>query len=103
MIDAWYFCSSVQASPTAVAAYLAILRAVRSRQADPGVVATALAELARAEPALRYYALPDVLAAGLRDTGADPRVEDSARKLLGTAVATIDPEVGRAIVMAWNA
>jgi hypothetical protein len=103
MIDAWYFCSSVQVGPTAVAAYLAVLRAIRSRQADPGVVATALAELARAEPALRYYALPDVLATGLRDARTDLRVADGVRKLLGTAVATIDPEVGRAIVMAWNA
>ena len=102
MIDAWYFCSSVQAGPTVVAAYLAALRAIRSRQADPELVAIALAELMRAEPELRCYALPDVLAAGLRDVGSEPHVAAGVRALLRTALDTIDPEVGRHVLKAWD-
>ena len=103
MIETWYFCSSVQASPVVTQQFMTVIHILRSRRAAPELIQLALRELARAEPVMRRYALPEVVALGLRHDLERSELQRDVREMLTDALHVVDIDVRDALLSGWDA
>ncbi len=103
MLDIWYFCACVQSLPSVVAPYLMATSLLRSPHASHELREIACTELLKAEPILRYRALPEVLQAGLSSSTVEPGLTGAARRVLVDALETVADGVARGLVAAFDA
>ncbi|MEU1607471.1 hypothetical protein [Micromonospora matsumotoense] len=102
MIETWYFCSAVQASPHNTQAFLSIVDALTSRHSDFELLNAALAQVSNCEPAMRRYAAPHVLAVAVRP-GVEPSTASLARGVLDDTLAVLEESIRTAVAQAIEA
>lgn len=61
MLEQWYFCCCIKASPSSTNAFLSILETLGNRQSDSQMLYLAYSELRRTDSWMQIYALPFVL------------------------------------------
>ncbi|MDG9674029.1 hypothetical protein [Micromonospora sp. DH14] len=102
MIETWYFCSAVHASPHHAEAFISVTEALTSRHSGADLLNAALRQLANCEPAMRRYAAPQVLAVAVRP-GVEPGTAALARSALDDTLAVLDGSIRTAVAQAVEA
>ena len=90
MLDIWYFCACAQTLPSMLAPYMMAVSLLRSPHAPHELREIACAELLKAEPILRYRALPEILKAGLASSDRESGLAGAGRRVLADALETFD-------------